>query len=681
MKFLNAQGQFGAMNGASITFEEGLNVLYLPNEGGKTTLCDFLRIMLYGLNTSKRDSKNQLSDKTRYRPLNGEPMSGLLGIEWKGRPVVLSRQTGKGGLMQEFAAYYADNGEKCTELTSRDCGRTLTGVGEEGFVSSALVDGKEQSLATEELGDRMLSLSSTGDGAMLYSRAVSQMDAWRNKLKGAGGRGRYAEVEAGIEQDNRNVRRLDELQQEIIGYEQRIPGAEESVVRAEEAYQKAYEEFTLLFVSKREEAERRERQARELVTQLGLELPDEKRLHEAETARTEYIEARDAAAAAKQERSDIQLNYQTWMDNIDREEREYSRSTRSTSDIHIRGWSLLLAIACGLLAVVSLLHLIPVGGGVLPYLFSALTVVMLVITFKGSTRTLESPPMDFDTEREKLRKRQAVSVTNLDATAERLEQARLRLLDAAGRLSPELTEEEQSLAVIAALSEKQAVFNQRKREHQRLANEYLAILETTGPKGEARKQLNASKESLDSARLEVQHLHESIASCEGKCEEIGSRKLLLEHCERLKEERENILWQLDAIRLAKEALQSANAELTGRMSPLINKLAQEYLTVLTNNKYTALQLYTNFEASCRTQGSAVEMDRLRLSTGTRDQLYLALRLAVCKVLLDGKDGTVPLILDDPFITYDEERTACGMRLLRDIARERQVILLTSRRPA
>ena len=56
MKFLTAQGHFGVLDGRQIRFEDGLNVLYLPNEGGKTTLCNFLRVMLYGINTSKRDT-------------------------------------------------------------------------------------------------------------------------------------------------------------------------------------------------------------------------------------------------------------------------------------------------------------------------------------------------------------------------------------------------------------------------------------------------------------------------------------------------------------------------------------------------------------------------------------------------------------------------------------------------
>ena len=60
--------------------------------------------MLYGLNTAKRDSRQALSDKTRYCPADGQPMSGILEIEYQGRQIVISRQTGKGGPMQEFSA-------------------------------------------------------------------------------------------------------------------------------------------------------------------------------------------------------------------------------------------------------------------------------------------------------------------------------------------------------------------------------------------------------------------------------------------------------------------------------------------------------------------------------------------------------------------------------------------------
>lgn len=685
MKFLNAQGHFGVLDGRKLRFEDGLNVLYLPNEGGKTTLCHFLRVMLYGLNTTRRDSRKQLSDKTRFRPVDGNPMSGLLELEWKGRRIVISRQTGKGTApMQEFSAYDADTGEPCTELTAKDCGRILTGVSEEGFQSSALLDGQNQALSAAELGDRMLALSTTGDSAMIYSRAVAQLDHWKNALRGTGNRGRYAQVEQNMEQIDQAVARLDDLSAQIAGYQAQIPEAEQRIADAEKQQQQATEQFTLLFVAKREAAEREERQARENLSRMREELPPLDVLAEAERATSVYLEAKQARADAQNELSEVTANYQKWKDDIDHTEDDYSNSSSSTTDIHIRGWSMVLAVLFGVLAVISLLGIIPFGPlkPYMPYLFSVFAIIALVVTFIGSTQSLDTPPMDFDEERVKLERRKQSAIARDAQTEEELKRAREKFWERIQRIAPDISDEDeaQALQFMQQANERKKVYLDRKREHDRLAEQYLNILDTTGPQGEVRMRMNEAKDAVAQARQACNALHESIAVCRGKCEEIGDREALCAKRERLQEEKESILWQLDAIQLAKESIVQANAELTGRVSPQINQLAEQYLRVLTADRYTAMQLYTDFEATCRRDNSAVEMDRLRLSTGTRDQLYLALRLAVCKVLLDQGDETVPIVLDDPFVNYDDQRAACGMKLLREIARERQVILLTCRRP-
>ena len=685
MKFLRAQGHFGVLDGRQLRFEDGLNVLYLPNEGGKTTLTNFLRVMLYGLNTSKRDTKNQLSDKTRFRPSDGNPMSGILELEWKGRRIVISRQTGKGTApMQEFSAHYADTGEACTELTAKDCGRILTGVSEEGYQSSAMLDGQEQSLSAAELGDRMLALSTSGDSAMMYANAISQLDQWRNALRGTGNRGRYAQVEADIAAIDQSVARLDELTQQIADYNAQIPQAEQRITEAEAAQQQATEDFTLLFVAKREAAEREERQARERVAQLKEQLPPVSALADAEHATEAYLEAREADRAAKAELAEVTNNFQKWKEDIDQTEEDYSQSSRSTSDIHIRGWSMALAVVFGVLAVVSLLGLIPFGpvSAYMPYIFSIFAIIALIVTFAGSTQSLDSPPMDFDEERVKLERRRQSAIAREEQTTAQFALAEQRFYEMVHVVAPEIEagDEIHALNYMNGVNEKKRAYLARKREHEELAAHYLHILDETGPQGEARVRMNEAKQMVDQARQACNALHEAIAVCRGKSEEIGERNELIARRGRLEEEKESILWQLDAIRLAKESLMQANAELTGRVSPEINRLAQEYLKTLTAERYTAMQLYTDFEATCRRENSAVEMDRLRLSTGTRDQLYLALRLAVCKVLLDNGDESVPIVLDDPFVNYDDQRVACGMKLLREIARERQVILLTCRRP-
>ena len=64
-----------------------------------------------------------------------------------------------------------------------------------------------------------------------------------------------------------------------------------------------------------------------------------------------------------------------------------------------------------------------------------------------------------------------------------------------------------------------------------------------------------------------------------------------------------------------------------------------------------------------------------LSDGTRDQLYLALRLAALDHYLEEHEP-MPLILDDLLITFDNERTMAILPRLADLARRTQILLFT-----
>jgi DNA repair exonuclease SbcCD ATPase subunit len=68
------------------------------------------------------------------------------------------------------------------------------------------------------------------------------------------------------------------------------------------------------------------------------------------------------------------------------------------------------------------------------------------------------------------------------------------------------------------------------------------------------------------------------------------------------------------------------------------------------------------------------IDVRRLSQGTLDQLYLCARLGIVRQVT--APAAPPLLFDDPFVTFDDERAARAVNLLKDIARDLQVILLT-----
>jgi uncharacterized protein YhaN len=64
-----------------------------------------------------------------------------------------------------------------------------------------------------------------------------------------------------------------------------------------------------------------------------------------------------------------------------------------------------------------------------------------------------------------------------------------------------------------------------------------------------------------------------------------------------------------------------------------------------------------------------------MSSGTRDQLYLALRLASLQKRLDAGEP-MPFIVDDILVNFDDKRSGETLKALADLALRTQVIVFT-----
>lgn len=91
MKIRSMTATFGKLDHARLELGDGLNLIYAPNEGGKSTWAAFWKAMLYGIDTRDRDKKGYLADKNRYQPWSGAPMEGTMDLEWQDRDITLRR--------------------------------------------------------------------------------------------------------------------------------------------------------------------------------------------------------------------------------------------------------------------------------------------------------------------------------------------------------------------------------------------------------------------------------------------------------------------------------------------------------------------------------------------------------------------------------------------------------------
>lgn len=131
------------------------------------------------------------------------------------------------------------------------------------------------------------------------------------------------------------------------------------------------------------------------------------------------------------------------------------------------------------------------------------------------------------------------------------------------------------------------------------------------------------------------------------------------------------------LRLATALLRRGVESYRQKNEGTILRRASRLFECLTLGRYQQLRvLYEGDKARlrCMRAHEAVAVEEA-LSDGTLDQLYLSLRLASLEQHLESQEP-MPLVLDDIFIHFDDERARAGLQVLAELAEKTQVLLLT-----
>ncbi len=118
-------------------------------------------------------------------------------------------------------------------------------------------------------------------------------------------------------------------------------------------------------------------------------------------------------------------------------------------------------------------------------------------------------------------------------------------------------------------------------------------------------------------------------------------------------------------------LERAKESLSASYLTPIRQAFDGYLQRLTGESAGHVSIDPALDVTMERGGAAREIKYF--SAGQSDAVMLCMRLALVDALFKGAEPF--LILDDPFVNLDDERTAAATRLLKDLARDRQIIYL------
>lgn len=622
MKIRRMTATFGALDRAVLAPGEGLTVITAPNEGGKSTWMGFLKAMLYGVDTRDRDKTGYLADKNRYQPWSGAPMSGELELEWQGRDITLRRASGRSGPLQSFEAVYTATGDPVPGLTGANAGQALLGAGKDVFVRSALVGQNGAAVtAAPELERRVAALATSGQEDVSASATQRTLKDWRNRRRSNRANGLIPELEGELAQTEQTLRdlslareRREEAQRHLsaLARERAELEAEADVHRrlAQRELSRRYGEARLNL----------ERARAELAA-----LPDPDPAFAGLTAPQARQRAAELRAQAEQAR----------------EQRERSSRRAALSRRRARwktaGLVLVPLLGAGGLAMV-------VGGFVAelyPVAFSGIGVMCAAVAAMMAA---------------------AQAMGSIDRTLSRL---------AAQERAEEPAPVPDAEAYADWLARKDALEREVRHCRERADDLYAQggreydTLELLTPPARSAAETAARLRAVEgeAARWQTQ-LDRATGALRADPLVLEARR------EELKARLARRAEECAALDAALDALEAANAALRERFSPTLNREAAAIFSRLTGGKYDHLTLSRDFTALAG--GGDGAHSALYLSAGTADQLYLAVRLALCRLTLPD----APILLDDALCAFDDGRAERALEVLLDMAGERQILLFT-----
>lgn len=197
----------------------------------------------------------------------------------------------------------------------------------------------------------------------------------------------------------------------------------------------------------------------------------------------------------------------------------------------------------------------------------------------------------------------------------------------------------------------------------------IAIQDT---KGDLRERVDRLTREASAARSEADTLSGRVQQMAAELPSVAEAEERLAVAER---ELERIQRLETTLSLTLGFLQNAQARAHRDIAPVLADAIRSWLPTITDGRYVDAAVDpATLTVRVRTADGAWR-DARRLSQGTREQIYLLLRVALAEQLT-ARGEVCPLILDDVTVQCDTVRTQRILELLHEASRERQVILFT-----
>ncbi len=627
---------YGKLKEKEINLKNGINIIYGQNESGKSTLIKFIINSFFGI--SKNKNGKELSDYDKYKPWQGEEFSGKIEYELdnkkkfeiyrdfnKKNPKIFNEN------MEDISKEFNIDKSKGNEFFFEQ-----TKIDENLFLSTLAINQNEVRLESQEqnvLIQKIANLAQTGDDSTSFKRVVDRIN--RRQLDEIG---TERSREKPINIIGRNIQRLQEEKQEL----------------------EKYKNFKYEFEEKENELND------EIINSENENnfLKEIKLLNENEKIENEKIKINENIKNENLEKINLINNSLNEIKNnnkiiLEKYSENNLKNKKIKNKLNNKKNKLIkiLNIIFILLILINIFQFILIKNNIFRYIF-LLTVPTFLIFYIFL----------INKENKKIKNKEIIEKNNfekINLELINLENQKKLIENNLNNLNEELNKLKNNFNLKINL------------EKEKIRNNYLSKLE----KNKINNFLNLN--NLENINFEIENIQKNINDKKLKLHSLDLDKKNIEpqldNLSKIEEElvdnnRKMLTFKnLNlSMNLAKEILSDAYEEMKNTVTPKFTENLSMNISKITGGKYNKAMFN-------ETEGLIVELENSdyvpanRMSVGTIDQLYLSLRLSMIDEMSEER---VPILLDEAFAFYDDERLKNILIYLNNQFKDRQIIIFT-----
>lgn len=678
MKIKNIKvNAYGNIENKDINLEEGINIIHGANESGKSTLLNYIISIFYGI--SKNKDGKALSDYEKYKPWNSNEFSGRISYKLEnGEEYEIFRDFNK-----KNPKIYNDKLEDISdrfETDKKDGSKFFIeqmGIDKQMYLSTVVstqeevrLDEKNQNMLIQKIAN----LAGTGEDNVSYKKALIKL---QEKIRDEIGTNKTSQkpiniIEKEIVEINNKIVETEKYRNrkyEIDAEKEQIL----SELKELEQQKQILQELQNSMKSEEETKNRleiREKNRKDNIAKIN-ELTNQKNTINAESERVQ---------SAKNHLQDIIKGHKENIEKLNSEIEKIANEKEETQEKEKPSISFIVITVVLAIALICSIILIKnyIVSGILGVALIANIVFYVINKNKqkvNKAKLREKINQEKQYKREKLENQKQQIIANVNTTEKELEkqeeeekQVNSELSMLKGQIillqknNEKITEEiEQDNKAIKEESNKnkQQIIEKYKDKN---INDLLYI-------NDYQNYISKIEETINNNRIRIKGLEIEYNTIVPQLDEMV---VLEEKREADKEKLAELREKESIINIAIENLMDAYEEMKTTITPKFTKNLSESIQKISSNKYNKVTI--NDENGMIIENNRGEyVEAVKLSTGTIDQLYLALRLSMIDEL---SKENLPIILDESFAYSDNNRLKNMLQYLTSDLNNHQTIIFT-----